>query len=129
MRLDEPAKALDDLTFLIGANPDDPDALLNRAIAQARLGRKKEALEDLATYQRSYTSNHARLSASAVVAAELGDGTDAAIDALEAALAKDPQDPDLRFDAARAFSLASKAVAETRPGEGRANSRTAPSSS
>ncbi len=84
-------------------------ALELRAIAQARLGKKEPALADLARYQKG-APERSRLYLAAVVAAELGDGTDAAIEALEAALRKEPGDADLRYDAARAFALASKAV-------------------
>jgi eukaryotic-like serine/threonine-protein kinase len=43
-----------------------------------------------------------------VVAAELGEGVEKQVEVLEAAIRKHPQDADLRYDAARAFSLASK---------------------
>ena len=42
------------------------------------------------------------------MAAELGEGTDKALETLEAAIKKQPKDADLRYDAARAFSLASR---------------------
>ena len=53
------------------------------------------------------------------MAAELGEGTDKAFEALEAALKKQPKDADLHYDAARAFSLASQAVARTDKAKGR----------
>ncbi len=43
---------------------------------------------------------------STVVAAELGEGADKAIETLQAAIQKHPQDGELRYSAARAFSLA-----------------------
>ena len=85
------------------------NALELRAIAQARLGKKEPALADLARYQKD-APERSRLYLAAVVAAELGDGADAAIEALEAALRKEPGDADLRYAAARAFAVASKAV-------------------
>ena len=45
------------------------------------------------------------------MAAELGEGTDQAFEALEAALKKQPQDAGLHYDAACAYALASQAVA------------------
>ncbi len=42
------------------------------------------------------------------MAAELGESADKAFETLEAAIGKQPQDADLRYDAARAFSLASR---------------------
>ena len=49
------------------------------------------------------------------MAAELGEGTDQAFERLEAALKKKPQDSDLHYDAARAYALASQAVARKDP--------------
>src|SRR5207249_4997231 len=43
-------------------------------------------------------------------AAELGEGADAAFEALDTALKKAPDDLDLRYTAASAFALASKAI-------------------
>ena len=53
------------------------------------------------------------------MAAELGEGADKAIEALEAAIRKQPEDADLRYDAARAFSLASRAVSRSDQAKGR----------
>ena len=53
------------------------------------------------------------------MAAELGEGADKAFEALEAAIKKQPEDSDLRYDAARAFALASRAVARTDKAKGR----------
>ena len=109
LRLGENDKALDDLNAVLAKSKDDLNALELRAIAQARLGKKEPALADLARYQKD-APERSRLYLAAVVAAELGDRTDAAIEALEAALRKEPGDADLRYDAARAFAVASKAV-------------------
>ena len=48
------------------------------------------------------------------MAAELGEGTDKALEALETALEKQPEDANLRYDAARAFALASQAGRQDR---------------
>ena len=52
-----------------------------------------------------------KLALAAVLAAELGDGIEEAFQVLEAALKRDPDDIILRYDAACAFALASRAVA------------------
>ncbi len=109
LRLGDNGKALDDLNAVLAKSKDDLNALELRAIAQARLGKKDPARADLARYQKD-APERSRLALAAIVAAELGDGTDAAIAALEAALRKEPGDADLRYDAARAFAVASKAV-------------------
>jgi eukaryotic-like serine/threonine-protein kinase len=110
LRLGEIDKALDDLNAVLAKSKDDIDALELRAIAQARLGKKEPALADLARYQKDVLERSRLLYLAAVVAAELGERTDAAIEALEAALRKEPGDADLRYDDARAFAVASKAV-------------------
>ncbi len=66
------------LNAVLAKSKDDLDALELRAIAQARLGKKEPALADLAQYQKD-VPDRSRLYLAAVVAAELGDGTDAAI--------------------------------------------------
>ena len=54
-----------------------------------------------------------------MVAAELGEGADKAFDNLEAAIRKRPKDAELRYYAARAYSLASKAVSRRDKANGR----------
>jgi formylglycine-generating enzyme required for sulfatase activity/tetratricopeptide (TPR) repeat protein len=111
LRLGEPAKALPDLDALLEENDDDDRALSWRAIARARLHQEKAALEDLAAYRRHYVSDQSKLFLAVAVSAELGKGFELAIKELEHALAKHPDDPELRFQSALAFSLTSKAVA------------------
>ncbi len=60
-----------------------------------------------------------KLYLAAVVAAELGEGAEKGLAALEAAIKKQPADADLRYDAARAFSLASRAVSRSDKVKGR----------
>ena len=117
-RLGENQKALDDLQIVIGKDPDAVAARQYRVIALARLGKKEEALADLEKFQKGDAPEHSKLYLAAVVAAELGEGADKAFEALEAALRKRPQDADLRYDAARAFALASKSHRPHGQGEG-----------
>ena len=107
-RLGENQKALDDLQVVIGKSPEAVSAKQYRVIALARLGKKRDSLTELAKLQKEDASEHSKLYLAAVVAAELGEGTDKAFETLEAAIGKQPKDADLRYDAARAFSLASR---------------------
>jgi tetratricopeptide (TPR) repeat protein len=109
LSLGENDKALVALNAVLARSKDDFDALELRAIAQARLGKKGPALADLARFQQEAMSVSAPALA-VIVASELGDGTDAALQSLEDALRKEPVDADLRFAAARAFAAASKTV-------------------
>jgi formylglycine-generating enzyme required for sulfatase activity/tetratricopeptide (TPR) repeat protein len=119
MRLGDNQKALDDLRFVIGKDPESIPAKQYRVIALARLGKKQDALTELAKFPKEDTPESSRLSLAAVVAAELGEGTDKALEALEVAINKQPADADLRDDAARAFSLASRAVSRSDQAKGR----------
>ena len=92
-RLGENQKALDDLKFVIGKDPQAVSARQYRAIALARLGKKQEARTDLAKLQKVDATEHSRLYLAAVVAAELGEGADKAFEALEAALGNEPRMP------------------------------------
>jgi formylglycine-generating enzyme required for sulfatase activity/tetratricopeptide (TPR) repeat protein len=108
-RLGENQKALDDLQFVIGKNPENISAKQYRVITLARLGKKQDALTELAKVQKEEVSESTKLFLAVVVAVEIGEGADKAIEALEAAVKNQPEDADLRYDAARAFSLASRA--------------------
>jgi eukaryotic-like serine/threonine-protein kinase len=107
-RLGETQKALDDLQIVIGKNPEAVSAKLYRVIALARLGKKQDAKSGLERLQKGDVPEHSKLYLAAVVAAELGEGAEKAFETLEAAIRKQPKDADLRYDAARAFSLASR---------------------
>jgi formylglycine-generating enzyme required for sulfatase activity len=113
LRLGETQKALDDLEVVVGANPDNDLAKQYRNIALARLGNKQDSQRELSKYQKEDAPAHAKLFVAAVVGPELGEGMERAIAALEAALLEQPKDAGLRYDAARAFALASKAGAVT----------------
>jgi len=119
LRLGENQKALDDLQVLIGKNPNAVSAKEHRVIALARLGKKQDALAELAKFQKGDDPEHTKLSLAAVVTAELGEGIDKPIQALDTALEKQPNDANLRYDAARAFALASKAIAKKDQARGR----------
>jgi serine/threonine protein kinase/formylglycine-generating enzyme required for sulfatase activity len=119
LRLDENQKALDDLQFVIEKNPDNISAKQYRVIALARLGKKQDALTELAKLQKEDVSEHSKLYVAAVVAAEMSEGAAKAFETLEAAVGKQPEDVELRYDAARAFSLASRAISRTDKSKGR----------
>ena len=99
--------------------PGSLSAKQYRVIALARLGKKQDALTELAKFQKEDAPESSKLYLAAVVAAELGEGTEKAFEALEAAIKKQPKDADLRYDAARAFSLASRAVSRSDKAKGR----------
>ena len=96
-RLGENQKALDDLQVVIGKNPESVSAKQYKVIALARLGKKQDALSELAKFQKGDGPEGSKLYLAAVVAAELGEGTDKAIETLEAAIKKQPKDADLRM--------------------------------
>src|SRR5262249_50954468 len=118
-RLGEDQKALDDLGLVIGKDPESIPAKQYRVIALARLGRKQDALTELTSFQKEAVPESSKLSLATVVAAELGDGAEKRVEVLEAAIRDHPQDADLRYDAARAFSLASRAVSRSDQARGR----------
>jgi serine/threonine protein kinase/formylglycine-generating enzyme required for sulfatase activity/tetratricopeptide (TPR) repeat protein len=110
LRLGENQKALDDLQFVIEKNPESLPAKQYRVIALARLGKKQDALTELEKFQKEEASENSKLYLAAVVGAELGERADGALEALEAAIRKQPTDAELRYTVARAYSLASKTV-------------------
>jgi formylglycine-generating enzyme required for sulfatase activity len=118
-RLGKNQKALDDLRVVIGKKPGAVSARQYKVIALARLGKKQDALTELAKFQKEDAPEHSKLCLAAVVAAELGEGADKAFEAMEAAIQKQPNNADLRYDAARAFSLASKTISRSDKAKGR----------
>ena len=118
-RLGENQKALDDLQVVIGKNPEAVSAKQYQVIALARLGKKQDARSELEKFQKGDAPEHSKLYLAAVLAAELGEGADTAFETLEAAIQKQPQDADLRYGAACAFSLASKAITRSDKAKGR----------
>ena len=118
-RLGENQKALDDLQVVIGKNPKAVSAKEYKVIALARLGKKQDAQSELEKFQKGDAPESAKLCLAAVLAAELGEGANKVFETLEAAIQKQPKDADLRYDAARAFSLASKAISRSDKAKGR----------
>ncbi|MFI5455786.1 MAG: SUMF1/EgtB/PvdO family nonheme iron enzyme [Isosphaerales bacterium] len=110
LRLGAIRKALDDFDAVLKKDPDAVDALWERAIALARLGKKDDALAELAKFRKRDEPDGVKLAMAAVVAAELGEPVDAAFEALDAALEKARDDIELRYMAARAFAVGSKAA-------------------
>ena len=93
-QLGESQKAIDDLNAVIERRPRRLSSPIEyRAIAHARLGHKDQARADLEKFQKSDVHReHQALPRRLIVAAELGEGTDQAVETLEAALKKQPQD-------------------------------------
>ncbi len=118
-RLGENQKALDDLHVVVAKNPEAVSAKQHRVIAQARLGNKQAAKSELEKFQKGNSPESAKLYLAAVLSAELGEGADKAFEALEAAIKKQPNYAELRYDAARAFSLASESISRSDKAKGR----------
>ena len=118
-RLEDNQKALDDLQAVLGKNPESITAKQGRIITLARLGKRPDAQSELAKFQKEYASEHSKLYVATVVAAELGEGAEERVEVLEAAIRNHPEDADLHYDAARAFSLASRAVSRSDNAKGR----------
>ena len=110
-QLGESQKAIDDLNAVIEKAPQAIVAYRFRAIAHARLGHKDQARADLEKFQKSISGASISLYLALIVAAELGEGSDQAVDTLETALKKQPHDSALHWNAACAYSQASHAVA------------------
>ena len=110
-QLGESQKAIDDLNAVVEKAPQAIVAYQYRAIAHARLGHKQQAKADLEQFQKGKSTESTRLYIAVVVAAELGEGTDEALETLEAALKKQPLDSSLHYDAACAYAMASQAFA------------------
>ena len=72
LRLGENQKALDDLQFVIGKNPDSVPAIVYKVIALARLGKQQDALTELVKFQKGATTESAKLYLAAVVATGAG---------------------------------------------------------
>jgi len=119
IRLGENQKALDDLQFVIEKTPGVISAKQYRVIALVRLGKKQDAQSELAEFQKQEAPEHSKLYLATVVAAELGEGEDKAFETLDSAIQRQPKDAELRYDAARAFSLASQAISRSDKGKGR----------
>ena len=111
LQLGESQNVIDDLDAVIKKSPQQTQAYQYRAIAHARLGHKDKAMADREKSEIGNGSESQKLYLAVIVAAELGEGTDEAFEKLEAALKSQPQDFVLHYNAARAYALASQAVA------------------
>ena len=101
LRLGANQKALEDFQVVISNNPGALAAKQYRVIALVRLGKKPDALTELAKFQKEDASEHSKLYLATVVAAELGEGADKALETMEATIKKRPKDADLGYGAAR----------------------------
>ena len=110
-QLSESQKAIDDLDAVIQKAPQVVVAHQFRAIAHARLGHKEEAKADLKRFQERDSTDSSKLYVSVIISAELGEGLNEAVGALEAALRRKPQDSGLQYDAACAYAMASRMIA------------------
>ena len=115
LRLDKPAKAVEDLIKLNTLSNNDPEFVYWLVVARARLSQKAKARADLAEYDKAYLPEYSRRSLAVVVAAELNEGTEGAIAAMDGEVAKQRDDPRGNYEAARAFALASKPVSRRDP--------------
>jgi serine/threonine protein kinase/formylglycine-generating enzyme required for sulfatase activity len=129
-RLDDNQKALDDFGFVLGKqphgfatelyrfifrvprerHPQDSVAEFFGTVALARLGKKQDALTELANFQKGAAPERSKLYLAAVVTAEVGEHVNPAMEKMTAAIARNPRDSELRLAAIRTFSLASRAV-------------------
>jgi serine/threonine protein kinase/formylglycine-generating enzyme required for sulfatase activity/tetratricopeptide (TPR) repeat protein len=110
LQLGENRKALDDLDTLI--EKGDVSAYENRAIAHARLGHREKARADLEEVKQGDVPEQNKLYLAVIVAAELGEGLDQALEALEATLTEQPGDSNVRYTAACAYAMASQGLAK-----------------
>jgi serine/threonine protein kinase/formylglycine-generating enzyme required for sulfatase activity/tetratricopeptide (TPR) repeat protein len=121
-QLGEYEKAIVDLSAFNNKSPQFLKCLELRAIAHARLGLKAEAGADAMQFERSTTDPAVKLFVAAVVAAELGEGTGEPFKRLDAAVNANPRYPARSYQAACAYALASKALANE--GEAKRRERT-----
>jgi formylglycine-generating enzyme required for sulfatase activity/tetratricopeptide (TPR) repeat protein len=109
LHLGDSEKALEDLSWLIGKSPKYALAYLHRAEVHSRLGKTKEAKEDLARFQELSTDAGQKAYADAVVSAFLGEDA-AGMKRLEAGIAANGKDADFLYNAACACAVASRAL-------------------
>jgi formylglycine-generating enzyme required for sulfatase activity/tetratricopeptide (TPR) repeat protein len=108
--LGEYARAIEELNLAVQKAPRLVKALQLRAIAHARLGNRAQARADLASVQKGNSDPTAKLCLSVVIAAELEEGASQAMERLETALARQPEDTELTYNAACAYSVASQVI-------------------
>jgi serine/threonine protein kinase/formylglycine-generating enzyme required for sulfatase activity/tetratricopeptide (TPR) repeat protein len=106
-RLGHYQEAIDDFNVAIEKAPKAVAAYQFRAVAHARLGHRDQAKADLEQFQKNDSPEGQKLYLAVIVAAGLGEGTAEALEAIR----KQPQGSGLDYDAARAYALASQALA------------------
>jgi formylglycine-generating enzyme required for sulfatase activity/tRNA A-37 threonylcarbamoyl transferase component Bud32/tetratricopeptide (TPR) repeat protein len=105
-------KALEDMSFLVDKVPDHAGAYKHRAIAHARLGTADEAKKDMASFTKLSKSAHTIAYLDAVVAACLSEDVEG-MKRLESFIEVNKDDATSLYEAARAYSIASKTFLET----------------
>jgi serine/threonine protein kinase/formylglycine-generating enzyme required for sulfatase activity/tetratricopeptide (TPR) repeat protein len=104
-------KALEDLSWVIGKFPGTARAYEYRAIVHARLGKAREADEDVAKFHELNHDISHKVFVDTVVAAHLGQATEG-LKRLEAAIAANTHQAEFLYNAACACSVACGVLAE-----------------
>ena len=107
-------QALEDFDFLIEKDPKLSSRYQYRAVLHARMGEEDAAKKDLATFDELSQSESTKAYLDAVVAAYLGED-DEGMKRLEAGVQEHSGDTGFLYDAACAYSIASKVTAEDDP--------------
>jgi serine/threonine protein kinase/formylglycine-generating enzyme required for sulfatase activity len=106
-QLGENEKATEDLTWIIDKSPKkSPLLYLLRSLSNARLGKAKEAKDDVAKFEQLDRDFTQRAYLEAVVSAYLGEEAEG-MKRLEAAINSNPEQANLLYHAACAYSVAS----------------------
>ena len=105
-QLKQDEQALEDLNWLIEKLPNDSQLLIYRAIVHARAQRADEAKQDLAKFFDLNKDASQQGYLDAVVSAHLGEDTEG-MNRLEAAISQAPEDRNVLYNGACAYSLAS----------------------
>lgn len=107
-------QALEDFDFLIEKDLKLSSRYQRRAVLHARMGTEEAAKSDLAKFNELSKSDSSKAYLDAVVAAHLGEG-EKGMKRLETGVAVHSSDSSYLYDAACAYSIASKVVAEDEP--------------
>ncbi|MGA2033480.1 MAG: SUMF1/EgtB/PvdO family nonheme iron enzyme, partial [Thermoguttaceae bacterium] len=111
LHLGDDTKALEDLSWLISKSPQVAVFFQYRAIAYARLEKPKEARDDLAKFKELTADPSEKIYLDVVISACLGEDAEA-VKRLEAVLVANGAESGLSYNAACAYSLASRIVAK-----------------
>jgi len=107
-------QALEDFDFLIEKDLKLSSRYQRRAVLHARMGTEEAAKSDSAKFNELSKSDSSKAYLDAVVAAHLGEG-EKGMKRLETGVAVHSSDSSYLYDAACAYSIASKVVAEDEP--------------